>query len=349
MRILYLYAEVFGYTMATIRELTLRYGAKIHVVHWDKEKLTPFQHECTENVSFYPRSEYSVVKMEHLARNIRADLVVCSGWMDNGYLQIARMLRKKGVPVVTAIDTQWNGTIRQHAASIFGFYLKRYFSHAWVAGSYQFEFARRLGFKKKEIILDLYSADTDLFNAAHSAYKKAKESRYPHRFLFVGRLEYIKAVDLLVDAWAKLEEKKKHWELTFVGNGSLKDSLQKQSGITVKHFMQPDFLTQEIRDAGCFILPSRREPWGVVIHEFAAAGLPLICSDACGAAQTFLIHGLNGFRFESGNVDSLANQMLKIVGSADEVLYRMSEQSHELAQRITPTTSATNLISIIMK
>ena len=96
-------------------------------------------------------------------------------------------------------------------------------------------------------------------------------------------------------------------------------------------------------------MPSRREPWGVVIHEFAAAGLPLICSDACGAAQTFLIHGLNGFRFESGNVDSLANQMLKIVGSADEVLYKMSEQSHELAQRITPTTSATNLISIIMK
>lgn len=347
MKILYLYAAVMGYTMATIRELSLRYSLEIHVVHWDNKKRSPFQPQFTENVFFYPRSEYSVAKMKDLARQVGADLVVCSGWQDKGYLQIASILRKKGVPVVAGIDTQWKGSLRQHVASIFGFYLKRYFSHAWVAGSNQFEFARRLGFKKKEIIFDLYSADTAFFNAAYSTCKKDKEIRYPHRFLFVGRLEKVKAVDLLADAWANLAEKKKDWELVFIGNGSLKDSLQKQRGITVKDFMQPDFLKQEVRDAGCFILPSRGDAWGVVIHEFTAAGLPLVCSDVCGAAQSFLIHGLNGFCFESETVESLTKQMLNIIESSDEVLCKMSEHSHELAQRITPATSAANLLSIL--
>ena len=349
MKILYLYAEVMGYTMSTIRELSDRYGAELHVVCWDSKKITPYKHQQVANVTFYGRSNYSVTKMKELAKRIEPDLVVVSGWMDKGYLQIVRMLRIKGVPVVTGIDTQWDGTFGQHAASIFSFYLRRYFSHAWVAGPCQFEFARRLGFKKKEIVFDLYSANTALFNATYSAYKKTKEHHYPHRFLFVGRLEKIKAVDLLVDAWARLAEKKKNWELVFVGNGSLKDSLQKQRRIIVKDFMQPDSLEEEIRCAGCFILPSRTEPWGVVIHEFAAAGLPLICSDVCGAAHTFLIHGLNGFRFEAGNVDSLSNQMLKIIEFRDEVLCKMSMHSHELARRITPSTSAANLISIIMK
>ena len=42
MKILYLYAEVMGYTMATIRKLSER-GNEVHVVHWDHKKLTPYQ------------------------------------------------------------------------------------------------------------------------------------------------------------------------------------------------------------------------------------------------------------------------------------------------------------------
>lgn len=347
MRVLFLHAEVMGYTMATIRELSLRYEVELHVVHWDKKKLTPYQHPSIVNVSFYGRSCYSTAGLKELALKVNPDLIVCSGWMDKGYLHVAKIFRKNDVPVVAGLDGHWNGTLKQRIAAFFSFYLRRHFSHAWVAGANQFEFARRLGFKNKQVIFDVYSADIDSFNISYERSKLKKENQYPHRFLFVGRFEQVKAVDLLVEAWNRISDERNDWELHFIGNGSMKDYLQQQDFISVKDFMQPETLVDEIAQAGCFVLPSRSEPWGVVIHEFAAAGLPLLCSNVCGANQTFLINGTNGYSFESENVDSLARRMIRIIESSDKELLAMSESSHRLAQRITPSTAAANLISIL--
>ncbi|MCZ7383424.1 MAG: glycosyltransferase family 4 protein [Candidatus Methanoperedens sp.] len=346
MKIVYLYAEVMGYTMATIRELIDRHVAELHIVHLDSKKLTPYKYQNANNVTFYGRSAYSTAMIKELVSRVDPDLVVVSGWQDRGYLQVARLLRKKGIPVVTGFDDQWHGTPRQIAASYFSFFLKRYFSHAWVSGPYQFEFARRMGFNKDEIVFNLYSADLTLFNDVYNKAQHNKQSNYPHRFLFVGRFEKIKGVDLLVETWNSLGDKRKDWELHFIGDGSLKSYLKAQTGITISDFMQPNRLKDEILGAGCFILPSRKEPWGVVIHEFVAAGLPIICSDTCGAAPVFLIHGLNGFSFKSENIDSLSRQMLNIINTDDQELCKMSEHSHGLGQQITPAMSAASLISI---
>lgn len=347
MRILYLYAEVMGYVLAPIKELVQLYGAQVHVVHWDTKKLTPYRHNSVQNTTFYPRSIYSTPKINELLTKLNPDLLVVSGWMDKGYLQVARLARQRGIPVVAGLDDQWHGTIRQYGASFFRFVLKRYFTHAWVAGPYQFEFARRLGFEKKNIIFNLYSAELPLFNDAYTSGVDLKLKKYPHRFLFAGRFEKVKAVDLLVEAWENLGAGRIDWELKLIGNGSLSKYLTRQANVTVVDFMQPEALSDEIRDAGCFVLPSRYEPWGVVLHEFAAAGLPIICSDTCGAAAVFLNHGINGFRFETNCVKSLSNQMHNIVNLPDSELSSMSKHSHYLGQQITPAMSAASLVSII--
>ena len=346
MKILYLYAELMGYVLAPIRELSERYGVELHVFHWDTKKITPFQHQNVQNVTLYGRSVYSTAMIKKLARCIDPDLVVVSGWIDSGYLRVARLLRKEGIPVVAGFDAQWHGSLRQYTASFLSFLLKHCFSHAWVSGPYQFEFARRLGFKKSEIIFNLYSSDLQLFNDAYNQYKHTKKIGYPHRFLFVGRFERIKAVDLLVDAWNRLEGQRKDWELHFIGNGSLKSYLRSQPDVTVRDFIQPEMLREEILRSGCFLLPSRIEPWGVVIHEFSAAGLPIICSDVCGAAPVFVIPGLNGFLFKSENVASLCDKILNIINLDDQMLLKMSEESHLAGQRITPQMSAASLLSV---
>ena len=51
-------------------------------------------------------------------------------------------------------------------------------------------------------------------------------------------------------------------------------------------FIQPENL-EKVKNAGCFVLPSLKDNWGVVVHEFAAAGLPLIISDGVGAKLLF--------------------------------------------------------------
>jgi len=347
MKILYLYAEVLGYTMATIQAL-VNDGAEVHVVHWDHKKLTAYQHPAMDGVHFYRRSEMTVEAICTLARNLSPNITVVSGWMDKGYLSVARILRNNNLPVAMGLDGQWLPSLRQFVASLAGRmgYFSRYFSHAWVAGVYQYEYARKLGFDKNSIVYDLLSADIMLFNQAYASTKEHKKIAYPHRFLFVGRLEPIKGLDVLMAAWALLSEVRADWDFHLVGDGSLKPMLASVPGIVLKPFMQPDLLIQEVKQAGCFVLPSRGEPWGVVVHEFAAAGMPLIVSNVVGAASTFLINGFNGFTFLVNDNESLAKKMLAIIESSDAELLLMAQRSHQLGQKITPDTSAGNLLAI---
>ena len=348
MKILFLHAEVMGYTMATINAL-IECGHEIHVIHWDHKKLTPYQPPTKPNVYMYARSELTVEAMISLADEISPAITVVSGWMDKGYLSVSKGLKAKGVPVVTGFDDQWHETLRQRFAALLGAvgYFSKYFSHAWVCGPYQFEYARRLGFKKEKIIYDLYSADLTLFNKAYGDNSKSKSVKYPRRFLFVGRFELIKGLDVLVDAWKMLGEARNDWELHLIGNGSMKPQLENISGLVLKDFMQPEMLMSEVANAGCFVLPSQGEPWGVVVHEFAAAGLPLIISDVVGAATSFLVPGMNGETFNVNDPESLARKMRLIVEMSDSDLALIGDQSHDLAQRITPKTSAANLLSIV--
>jgi glycosyltransferase involved in cell wall biosynthesis len=348
MKILYLYPEVMGYTMATIKALVER-GAEVHVVQWDHKKLTPYQVPSWLNVHMYKRSEMSIGTMHRLAENLSPAITVISGWMDKGYMAVARRLRAQGKIVVAGFDSQWHGTLKQNIAMVLGRlgYFSRYYSHAWVSGGYQFEYVRRLGFRKKNIVYDLYSADLSLFQNAYQSNLRQKQRGFPHRFLFVGRFEPIKGLDTLMKAWQVLADSRRDWELHLVGNGPLKPTLQATPGVVIKDFMQPELLMGEVANAGCFVLPSRGEPWGVVVHEFAAAGIPLIVSDVVGAASIFLISGLNGFSFKANDSQSLAKSMQRVIDSSEQQLITMAKASHELSNRISPHTSAANLLSII--
>ena len=334
-----------GYTMATVHEL-IEQGCDVHIIHWVKNRKVPLKFNNEKNVTFYDRSDYTFSMMLDLARRIEPELVVCSGWADKGYLGVAAFFKNKGVPVVVGFDDQWKGTLRQKFASIFRLFFKLFFSHAWVSGAYQFEYAKRLGFSNDKIIYDLYSADLAKFNSSYEA-EIQENTSYPKTFLFVGRFEHVKAIDILLEAWSLLSGKTKDWKLHLVGTGSLKDKLVIDDTVIVSDFMQPETLVKEIKKSGCFVLPSRHEQWGVVIHEFAAAGLPIICSDTVGAASSFVINGFNGFIFLSENSESLASQMQKIICSSDESLRDMSKKSHILGQKITPSSSAGNLLSVL--
>jgi glycosyltransferase involved in cell wall biosynthesis len=348
MRILYLYAELMGYQIPVFDVYVRHYGCEVHVVHWDQRKLTPYKPPTVSGVVYYPRSAYSRRQLVELAATIDPNLVYVSGWMDRGYLSVCRFLRRRGIPVASGFDDQWMGTLRQRAAAFTpGAVRRMHFSHAWVFGPYQFEFAARLGFRKQETLFNCCSADVRLFNDAHLKAQPGKRLKYPHRLLCVARFDRVKGIDLLVSAWRNIRRDRKDWELSFVGNGPLGDSLAKEPDVCVKPFAHPDQLVDEVAASGCLVLPSRIEPWGLVLHEFAAAGLPIVCSDACGAAPLFVVPGDNGYVFQSEDVGSLERSLLKVINSSDEILRRMSARSHEYGQRITPELTAASFMSIL--
>lgn len=288
--------------------------------------------------------------MESLVNNVEFDVAIASGWMDRGYLSMARKLRRRGVPVVCGIDGQWHGHAKQQVAALLGSlrFSDRYFSRAWVADAPQYAYARRLGFGHDEIIYDLYSADLAAFTRDESQSHTENENVYPQKFLFVGRFHEVKGVGSLLSAWERIGQARRDWRLCMIGNGPLNGMLSGVvEGIEIRDFLQPALLAREAATVGCFVLPSRDEPWGVVLHEFAAAGLPIICSDVCGAASAFVVNGWNGYIFRSLDANTLAEKMVKVIETDDATLREMERRSHQLADRITPETSAANLLSVV--
>ncbi|WP_265427137.1 glycosyltransferase family 4 protein [Chryseobacterium sp. YIM B08800] len=340
MTILYLYAELMGYQIPVFKEYVEQYKAKVHVVHWDKNKLTPYQPPKIDDVFYYARSKYEHIALEELISEIKPDIVYVSGWMDKGYLRICKILKLRGIPIVAGSDTQVKKTLKQKLGVIyFKLFLKKYFSYIWVAGPYQYEYARKLGFTKNEIIFNCLSADITLFSL------QSPKKIVPKKFIFVGRLEQIKGVEILLDAWKAISDKKDS-TLTFVGNGSLKNTILSHN-IEVIDFLSPEKLSILLKNYGILILPSLEEPWALVIQEAMASGLPVIASNVCGAAPVFITNNFNGFLINPNNIEELKNKINYIINLEEEKLVDLAKNALEKSTVISPKLVAASFISVI--
>lgn len=351
MKILYLYAELGGFQIAVMKELVNEYRAEIIVVSWDKNRQTPYNPPIYEGISYFKRSDFSTSTLTEFSINLKPDMVYISGWMDKMYIKVCRRMKKMRIPIVAGCDTQWRGSFRQYVASLISsWYQHCFINYIWVTGVKQYEYAKRLGFKDKYIIFNGCSADVKLFEGVYVKNLDQKSKQYPTTLLYVGRFHEEKGVKLLVEAYRELKMAEEiKWDLMLIGNGKLLRELTelKIEGICIKNFMQPELLAEIVATSGAFILPSFFEQWGVVIHEFAAGGLPLITSDCCGASTEFLIPGYNGFLFENGNKEALKAAILRLTSLSEEELLEYGSRSNMLSKKISPSISAASLISIL--
>lgn len=139
------------------------------------------------------------------------------------------------------------------------------------------------------------------------------------RILYVGRLEPLKRVDLLLEALAMLDAPlQKRVHLQVVGDGSQGDALRlkarKLLGDRVEWLggLSMADARLRMREADCLVLPSDYDGWGAVISEALMAGTPVVCSDACGAAAAVAASGAGGV-FQAGNRAALARQLANIM------------------------------------
>ena len=122
--------------------------------------------------------------------------------------------------------------------------------------------------------------------------------------LYTGRLEVIKGLDLLLNAFAKTD--KANFKLVIVGDGSEKKSLVKQTkelGIEDKVIFPGFYSGKDLYAwyslASFYILPSRFEPFGAVVNEALVFGCPVLASKYIGAAD--FINDSNGKLFDPLN------------------------------------------------
>jgi glycosyltransferase involved in cell wall biosynthesis len=333
MKVLFLYTELADYFIHCCKNLSKQ--AEVHIIRWPVNKEAPFEFEIPPGIKVYNKNEYNAQQLEQLVNSINPDLIVCSGWIDKDYLSLVKPYFGK-IPTVLACDTHWKGTLKQYAAIILSrFFLKNRFSHVWVPGQPQFDYVKKLGFRKNRIKTGFYCCDLEKFNTIYSKTSVLKKNAFPKKFLYVGRYYDFKGITDLWQAFTELcEETRTDWELWCLGNGNIEPI--KHPNIKHFGFVQPKDLSPIIENAGVFVLPSRFEPWAVVVQEYAAAGFPLLLSKEVGALEAFLDEGKNGYSFHKENVTEIKNSLKKIISLENGTLVNMSEHSHQLAQKINP-------------
>ena len=175
-----------------------------------------------------------------------------------------------------------------------------------------------------------YSADLNLFNSFYKEFIDVKSIKYPRNLLFVGRLEEIKGVRQLIRSFNSIDNTN-GWKLTIVGRGSLKNELVTTSSfnnrIKFVDFQNQDNFGNVILNCGFFVLPSISEPWGVVVHEFAASGLPLLLSNQVEAGSAFLRTGYNGFSFNHALKNDLTDKLKIIEEFISPYLFEWNENN----------------------
>ena len=348
-KVLYLYSEISPYLEPLFDIFVKKYSIDLHVVYLDKKKLTPYKHIENSKIKFYKRSMYNYVEINELANQIKPNFIFCVGWMDLGYLYTLFKSRRKGVDVVCGFDEIWKNTIRQNIGGfLFKFFGKLFYNYAFVSFTLQYEFARKLGFNKKNILMNALSANVKLFNVSERKFK-IKTRNYPKTFIFVGQFIHRKGLKELVEAYRIYKnDLNGTWKLVLVGDGPLKNE-DWFDNIQTLEFTDPKSLKEIFYSAGAFILPSREDKSPLVVHEACCSRLPLILSDSIGNSSSFLVEGLNGFSFETNNTRMLAQKLKRFDDLSLSNIIDFSNVSYDLSKRVSPEICAGSLLSILYK
>jgi glycosyltransferase involved in cell wall biosynthesis len=140
--------------------------------------------------------------------------------------------------------------------------------------------------------------------------------------LYAGRHIPDKRVDALVAAMAIARERDPDLRAEILGDGPERPRVLRaieahrlQDVVRAPGFVEADEVDEAVGRALCVVLPSRREGYGLIVVEAAAAGTPSVVAAAPDSAATELIdEGENGFVAESADPHALADAILRVRG-----------------------------------
>ncbi len=213
----------------------------------------------------------------------------------------------------------------------------------------------RLGVDRRKVFNQYLSVPTGDIEAEMAVGRSDKELRLElglpqDRFVLAscGYLIERKRPDLIIDALALIHPARRPVAL-FIGRGPLEEQLAEQARkrrveVRFAGFRKGRDLAKHYLASDALVLASRDDPWGLVVNEAMAAGLPVVCSDACGARLDLVEDEKTGFGFPSGSADDLAYAIEKLIASD---LPSMGRAARARVGGWTPEHSAKSLMACI--
>jgi glycosyltransferase involved in cell wall biosynthesis len=229
-----------------------------------------------------------------------------------------------------------------------------------VPGKSSFEYVRSMGVPAERIHTAPNAVDNRRFAALARSVRERESQRRaelglpPRYFLCVGRIVPEKGVFDLQQAYTQLEpELRSKMGLVFVGEGVARNDLMKKAAkvcpgtILFPGFAQRDQLAVFYSVAEVLVFPTLSDPWGLVVNEGMACGLPIIATDVAGCTADLVRDGENGYVVGSGNVNQLAEAMAALARDP-HLASQMGERSARLIEGFSPECCAAGLAMAVL-
>jgi len=307
--------------------------------------------------------KYNVLVNRGVSRALRAaspDAIVCGGYNYIASWQSLLWARAYQVPFLLWTESNLQDLRDGHA--LVEFLKAEFIGHCsafLAAGQSARKYLRAHKVGDDRIYTAPDAVDNDRFAAAAAcARKQASECRQelglPDRyFLFTGRLVREKGVFELLSAYATLEPSlRQRVGLIYAGDGPCRQALQERAAAispgTIKSpgFVQRDELAKYYALADVLILPTHSDPWGLVVNEAMACGLPVIVSEIAGCAADLVKPGWNGLLVPPADASTLAVAM-RSLGDRQELCRQMGDRSRQHILRYSPEEWASGVCRAI--
>jgi len=270
--------------------------------------------------------------LERILDRINPGVIAIAGYGDTGMRHAAKWARRRGARAILLSDSQardwprwpWREWVKRR-------WVSRHFSAAFVSGAAAAAYVEALGIPGHRIWRGYDVVDNDHFAREAAAARTDPERLHAQLglpagpfFLYVGRLAPEKNLVRLIEAFsrASTEPTLDGWGLVLVGSGPLEEVLRRQAAplgdrVRFAGFQQLDRLPGYYGLAAALVLPSLSEPWGLVVNEAMASGLPVIVSHQCGCAMDLVFPGVNGTIVDSEEPHGIAAALVEMAADAD--------------------------------
>ena len=220
-------------------------------------------------------------------------------------------------------------------------------------------FSKVFNYDGGKIYNQYLTVDTETINELYKnrevyrqQYRKALNIEKDEKVLiYSGRLISVKNVKAVIRALAELGDEK--ITLLITGGGELESEVKEMANILNVKVIVTGFIREQQQlfkhyfAGDALILPSTYEPWGLVINEAMAAGLPVIVSKLCGCSMDLVEAGKNGYLIDPYNINDISEKISKVF--RDNNLQIMGDESKKLISSWTFKSSKENLNIILKK
>ncbi len=347
--VLMLHIEPTPYVLGFIRHAKLHHDGRVDSVFIATNVSQPWNLSLEHEGSVLLPSGFIAAAMDIIRRvsSGRYRLLHLAGW---GHPLLFWALIVGGLyrmPVIIESDTQipaasplWKSALKRLLyPSLF-----RIPRAVLPSGTRQGRYFRQYGVPDDRIVIARMTVDvteiarrTDELRAADAVRLLRKEFGLAGEavvFVFVGRLEDPrKGIRTLLAAFAQVSKERSDMALLVVGDGTARSQVEVAAAAnpSIRYLGRLDW-DATLRARCCSdaaVVPSMIEPFGLVVNEAMASGLPVIASDQVGCIDDLVHHGTTGLVFQSGNVGQLANAMRELAESK-ELRERMGAEARRL-------------------